>query len=124
MANCFKEGIECFEFIGVGQTNQITSYPSLSDTFDVKSKIVALLHTCDSEAASNTMSSNNSIIVHGTNKRKCILMAYQDKFGSEYPESIVTRKKGKISDDTSLDCTRMKPSLYKWYQIGDLQLLT
>jgi hypothetical protein len=28
-------------------------------------------------------------------EKKCILTAYWDKFGLEYPESIATRKKGK-----------------------------
>jgi hypothetical protein len=68
------------------------------------------------------MLSNNSIIVQGIRKRKRILTAYQDKFGSEYPELIQTRKKSKISDNTLLHCTRMRPSLNKWYQVGDLQL--
>jgi hypothetical protein len=49
-------------------------------------------------------------------------MAYQEKFGSEYPELIITRKKGKISDETSLHCARMRPSLDKWYQVGDLHV--
>ncbi len=49
-------------------------------------------------------------------------MDYQEKFGSEYPELIVTRKKGKISDNTSLHPARMRPSLDKWYQVGDLHL--
>ncbi len=49
-------------------------------------------------------------------------MDYQEKFGSEYPELIVTRRKGKISDDTSLHRARMRPSLDKWYQAGDLHL--
>ncbi len=68
------------------------------------------------------MSSNNSIIVKGMREKKCILTAYKEKFGSEYPELIVTRKKGKISDDTSLHCARMRPSFDKWYQVGDLHL--
>jgi hypothetical protein len=51
-----------------------------------------------------------------------ILMAYQEKFGSVYPESIGTRKKGKISDNTSLHHAGMRPSLDKWYQVGDLHL--
>ncbi len=55
-------------------------------------------------------------------EKKHILIAYQEKFGSMYPESIVTRKKGKISDDTSLHCTQIRPSLDKWYQVGDLHL--
>jgi hypothetical protein len=61
------------------------------------------------------MLSNNSIIVQGMREKKCILTDYQEKFGSEYPELIVTRKKGKISDDTSLHCAHMRPSLNKWY---------
>ncbi len=96
--------------------------PSLSDASDVKSKIATLLHTSNSVTASHTMSSNNSIIVQGTHKKKCILTAYQDIFGSEYPELIVTRKKGKIFDGTSLHCTCMRHSLNKWYQVGDLHL--
>jgi hypothetical protein len=97
-------------------------HPSLTDASDVKSKIVTLLHTSNSVTARHDMSSNNSIIVKGTHEKKCILMAYQKKFGSEYPESIVTRKKGKISDDTSLHHARMRPSLDKWYRVGDLHL--
>jgi hypothetical protein len=55
-------------------------------------------------------------------KKKRILTAYQDKFGSEYPELIVTRKKGKISDNTSLHCACMRHNHDKWYQVGDLHL--
>ncbi len=51
-----------------------------------------------------------------------VLTAYQEKLGSEYPELIVTRKKGKISDNTSLHYARMRPSLNNWYQVGDLHL--
>ncbi len=89
--------------------------PSLSDASDVKFNIATLLHTSNSVTASHTMSSNNSIIVQGTHKKKRILAAYEKKLGSEYPESIVTRKKGKISDDTSLHCYCMRPSLNKWH---------
>jgi hypothetical protein len=73
--------------------------PSLADASDVKSKIATLLHTSNSVTASHTMSRNNSIIVQGTCKKKHILMAYQERFGSEYPELNITRKKGKISDN-------------------------
>jgi hypothetical protein len=54
--------------------------------------------------------------------KKYILTAYWEKFGSEYPESIVTRKKGKISNDTSLHRAHMRPSLDKLYRVGDLHL--
>ncbi len=33
---------------------------------------------------------------------------------------ICNKKKGKISDDTSLHCACMRSSLNKWYQVGDL----
>jgi hypothetical protein len=95
---------------------------SLTDVSDVKSEIVTLLHTSNSVTASHDMSSNNSIIVQGTCKKKHILTTYQEKNGSEYPESIVTRKNGKISNNTSLHHARMRPSLDKWYQVGDLHL--
>jgi hypothetical protein len=95
---------------------------SLTYASDVNSKIFTLLHARDSVTASHDMLSNNSIIVKGTCEKKRILMAYQEIFGSEYPESIVTRKKGKISNGTSLHRARMRPSLDKWYRVGDLHL--
>jgi hypothetical protein len=89
--------------------------PSHTDVSDVKSKIVALFHTSYSVTASQDMSSNNSIIIQGTREKKRMLTDYQEKFGSEYPELIVTRKKGKISHDTSLHCACMRPSFDEWY---------
>ena len=94
---------------------ELLQQPSPTDAYDVNSKIVTLLHTSNSVTASHDMWGNNSIIIKGTHEKKCILMAYQEKFGSEYPELIVTRKKGKISDDTSLHRACMRPSLKKWY---------
>jgi hypothetical protein len=101
---------------------ELLQQPSPTDASDVNSKIVTLRHISNSATASRDMLSNNSIIVKGAYEKKRILMAYQEKFGSKYPELIVTRKKGKISDDTSLHCARMRPSLNKWYQVGDLHL--
>ncbi len=101
---------------------ELLQQPSPTDASDVNSKIVTLLHISNAVTASRVMSSNNSIIVKGTREKKRILTAYQEKIGSEYPELIVTRKKGTISDHTSLHCARMRPSLDKWYQVGDLHL--
>jgi hypothetical protein len=101
---------------------ELLQQPSPTDASDVNSKIVTLLHISNSVTASRDMLSNNSMIVKSTCEEKHTLTAYQEKFGSEYPELIVTRKKGKISNDTSLHCTRMRPSLNKWYQVGDLHL--
>jgi hypothetical protein len=96
--------------------------PSHTDVSDVKSKIVTLLHPSNSVTASYNLSSNNSIIAQGTREKKRILTDHQEKNGLEYPESIVTRKKGKISNNTSLHCTSMRPSLDKWYRVGDRHL--
>jgi hypothetical protein len=85
--------------------------PSPTDASDVNSKIVTLLHTSNLVTASHDMSSNNSIIVKGAREKKHILT-----------ELIPTRKKGKISNNTSLHCACMRPSLNKWYQMGDLHL--
>jgi hypothetical protein len=101
---------------------ELLQQPSPTDASEVNSKIVSLLQTRNSVTDSHDMSSNNSIIVKGTHEKKHILTAYQEKFSSEYPELIVTRKKGKISDNTSLHCARMRPSLDKWYRVGDLHL--
>jgi len=66
------------------------------------------------------------IIIRGTKEKKRILSDYQDKFGSNYPDSIITRKKGKPSCDGNLseNCARrrMRPSLDKWYRVSDLYL--
>jgi hypothetical protein len=94
---------------------ELLQQSSPTDTSDVNSKIITLLHIGNSVTASHDMLSNNSFIVKGTREKKCILVAYQEKIGSEYPELVVTRKKGKISNDTSLHCTRMRPRLDKWY---------
>ncbi len=84
----------------LAKPTKLLHQPSLSDASDVKSKVAALLHTSNSVTTSHTMLSNNSIIVQGTWEKKWILAAYQEKIGSEYPESIVPRKKGKISNHT------------------------
>ncbi len=41
----------------------------------------------------------DSIIIRGMKEKKHILSAYQEKYGSNYPDSIISRKKGKLSDD-------------------------
>lgn len=97
-----------------------------------------------------TVSPEDSFIIEGTREKRKILEAYQLKFGKGYPESIVTRKKGKnISVDCCVvqqqDCrqmpsppptidmttdqkhhpfstTRMAPSLDKSYRVTDLSL--
>jgi len=64
-------------------------------------------------------------IVSGTREKRRILEAYETKFGKEYPDSIITRKKGKLIDTTLLSQqsrTRMRPSKDKFYRVDILEL--
>jgi hypothetical protein len=88
----------------------------------IKSQIARLLSNKDPESVNQAISINDPIIVQGTRDKKHILEDYQKKFGKDSNDSIVARKKGKISDDVSLDRSRMRPSLDKWYCVGDLRL--
>ena len=40
-----------------------------------------------------SLAQQDSIIIWGTKEKKCILSAYQEKFGSNYPDSIITQKR-------------------------------
>ena len=66
------------------------------------------------------------MIVSGTKEKRKILEAYETKFGTGYPNSIVTRKKGKLGDTTLLlphsKTRRMRPSKDKFYRVDILEL--
>jgi hypothetical protein len=63
------------------------------------------------------------IIQLGDKEKRSILDNYQAQYGSEYPDSIVTKKKGKTYDDNFRPKrSRMRPSLDKWYRVEDLYL--
>ncbi len=63
------------------------------------------------------------IIVAGTREKRRILNAYEEKFGSGYTDSIVTTKKGKHANTTSvLPNICMRPSKDKYYQVDTLEL--
>jgi hypothetical protein len=62
-------------------------------------------------------------IISGTREKRRILEAYEKKFGSGYPDSIVTSKKGKLVSTTLVShSTRMRPSKDKFYQVNVLEL--
>jgi hypothetical protein len=68
---------------------------------------------------------NDAMIVSGTKEKRRILEAYEMKFGTEYPVSIVTRKKGKHVGTTLLSHSatrRMRPSKDKFYRVDILEL--
>jgi hypothetical protein len=88
----------------------------------IKSQIARLLTNKDPESVNQATPINDHIIVQGMRNKKRILEDYQKKFGKDSNDSVVARKKGKISNDISLDRSQMRPSLDKWYRVGDLHL--
>jgi hypothetical protein len=60
---------------------------------------------------------DKAIIVRGTKEKKCILDTYEERFGSEFDHSIVSKKIGKIEQDPDFNHSRMKPSLSKRYWV-------
>jgi hypothetical protein len=69
---------------------------------------------------------DDATIVSGTREKRRILEAYETKFGTGYPDSIVTRKKGKLDDTMLLSphsrTRRMRPSKDKFYRVDILEL--
>jgi hypothetical protein len=67
---------------------------------------------------------DDAMIISGTREKRRILEAYETKFGTGYPDSIVTRKKGKLVDNTLLSHStrRMRPSKDKFYRVDILEL--
>jgi hypothetical protein len=65
-------------------------------------------------------------IVAGTREKRHILGAYEEQFGSGYPDSITTTKKGKqvsyAASDSQLLNKRMRPSKGKYYRVETLEL--
>jgi hypothetical protein len=66
---------------------------------------------------------DEAIIIKGTKKKKHILNAYEEHFGSEFDHWIVSKKKGNIKQDPDFICSFMKPSLSKWYQVSKVLIL-
>jgi hypothetical protein len=68
---------------------------------------------------------DNATIVSGTREKRRILDAYEKKFGTGYPDLIITRKKGKLVNTTLLSYSktqRMRPSKDKFYWVDILEL--
>jgi hypothetical protein len=91
---------------------------------DTESQFGALLRGIEAKASSLPASACvEPIIDLGKKEKKRILEKYQMQHGSDYNDSIVTKKKGKTSNDSSLlNRTRMRPSLDKWYRVEELFL--
>ena len=68
---------------------------------------------------------DDAVIVRGMNEKRRILDEYEQKFRKNYDDLIVSKKKGKITDDPPMltGTTRMRPSLDKWYWVSELTIL-
>jgi hypothetical protein len=70
-----------------------------------------------------TLHNDDEIIIQGTRQKRWILQEYEDTFGSNYPDSITTKKKGKHSQiDPLRKIVRMKPSIKKYYRVEELTI--
>ena len=64
-------------------------------------------------------SNDDATITAGTREKRRILEAYEAKFGTGYPDSIITRKKGKLDDTSTLlshSTRRMRPPKDKFIE--------
>jgi hypothetical protein len=84
---------------------------------DTESQFGALLRGIEAKVSSLPASPCVKLTINlGKKEKKRILEQYQMQHGSDYNDLIVTKKKGKPSNDSSfLDRTRMRPSIDKWY---------
>ena len=63
---------------------------------------------------------DDKIIVQGTKQKRLILQEYEEKFGTNYSDSIITKKKGKHSYiDPDRKIIRMRPSITKYYRVEE-----
>jgi hypothetical protein len=75
----------------------------------------------------STPNLGTSTIFSGSKEKKHILEEYIFKFGSGYQESIITKKKGKLDHNESLQSLAssrkcMKPSTDKYYRVKELTI--
>jgi hypothetical protein len=64
---------------------------------------------------------DDEIIVQGTKQKHQILQEYKDTCGTNYPDSITTKKKGRHSHiNPARKIVRMKPSIKKYYRVEEL----
>jgi len=93
--------------------------------------VAAMNAKTDSSSRVTTIPANpqeahdDTTIISGTREKRRILEAYETKFGTGYPDSIITRKKGKLIDTTLLSHSRIRrtrSSKDKFYRVDILEL--
>jgi hypothetical protein len=67
----------------------------------------------------------DAVIVKGMNEKRRILDEYEQKYRKNYNNLIISKKKGKITEDppTLTHTTRMRSSLDKLYWVSELTIL-
>ena len=92
----------------------VTAMNAKTDSFPKVTTIPAIPREANDDAT----------IVSGTREKRRILEAYETKFGTGYPDSIIMRKKGKLVDSTLLShSTRcMRPSKDMFYRVDIMEL--
>ena len=92
----------------------VTAMNAKTDSFPKVTNIPAIPREANDDAT----------IVSGTREKQRILEAYETKFGTGYPDSIIMRKKGKLVDSTLLSHStrRMRPSKDKFYRVDIMEL--
>jgi hypothetical protein len=110
------------------ETGAADSPPTKSNTAtkqatSLRVKVASALAIEDLDLTLPSALVDDDVIVKGKEQKRQILQDYEDKFGTEYPHSITTKKKGKHSceRDSPLS-TRMAPSIKKYYRVVELTL--
>jgi len=63
----------------------------------------------------------DNVIVKGKGHKMQILQEYEAEFVDDYPQSIITKRKGKHSHEPDIVIpTRMLPSIKKYYRVKEL----
>ncbi len=98
--------------------NDVIVVAAMNAKTDSFPKVTTIIPAISREA------NDDATIVTGTREKRRILEAYETKFGTGYPDSIITRKKGKLVDSTLLSNStrRMRPSKDKFYRVDILEL--
>ena len=66
---------------------------------------------------------NNNVIVKGKKNKMQILTEYEATYGADFPNPIITKKKGKHSCEQDIvHPTCMLPSIKKYYRVKELTL--
>ena len=86
-------------------------------------KVASALARTDSGLSLPSELVDDNVIVKCKEHKKRILQDYDAEFGANYPNSIITRKKGKHSKEPdSVTPTLMSPSINKYYRVQELTL--